>query len=143
MIIGLDVGDKRVGVACSDPSGKMALSRGAWERTNGLAERELVNLILAEGVTMVVVGLPVGENKEKNAQCERVERFCRRLLRRVPVMLVYVDEYASTQEALERLQAAGSSRRVAKRKNGVVDALSASIILQSYLDSHPRRGYSL
>jgi putative Holliday junction resolvase len=131
-ILGLDVGDKRVGVALSDPSGRYTSSLPTLLRAGGKAEDEILRLIELHGVKIVVVGLPLGAGGEKNEQCLKIENFCRRLLKRALVAVVYVDEHLTSEEAKERLQAMG--RRDFSK--GDVDAMSASLILQSYLDQN-------
>ena len=106
-----------------------------YARTGGVAEREILALIEKHSIRLLIVGLPLSDDGKKNEQCLRVENFCRRLKKRVEVAIEYVDEYASTYEAHEKLGLSGSSVQAA-RKSGRIDAASAALILQAYLDSH-------
>ncbi len=133
-ILGLDVGDKRVGVAVTDQGLLLAHPVATYERAAGKAEREIIAIIEARKVSTVVAGLPLSDDGEKNQQCEKVESFCRRLQKRVDVKLEFVDEYASSYEAEARLRSAGSRGKDMKR-SGKLDAAAAVLILQSYLDS--------
>ena len=143
MIIALDVGDSRVGVASTEPGTGIVSPVATYERANGVAEQEVLTLISRNGVTKVVAGLPLSEDGSRTEQCESVERFCRRLTKRAQVEIVYFDEYNSTQEAEERFREsrAGRSRKKSaqERHKGVIDALAAAIILQSYLDAQKRK----
>ena len=131
MFIAIDVGTKRVGLARSDDSNLLASPVGAFTRKGALVE--IISLLSAGGVEAVVVGLPLGERGEKTEQCLDVERFCRRIERRFKIKLIYVDEYLSSLEAREALGMASKPGR-RTRQTGLVDAMSAKVILQSFLD---------
>ena len=131
-ILGLDVGDKRVGMALSDASALIASPAGFALRAKGAAEEEIISLIKHEGIDRVVVGLPLDASNAPTPQSEKVKNFCRRLQRRVQVEIVYIDEFLSSVQAEELLR---EKARSARRQKGMVDALSASIILQQYLDT--------
>lgn len=136
--IGLDIGDSRVGVASAEESSPIATPTATFKRAGGAAEREILALLAEGNVKLVVAGLPLNASGARTDQCDSVERFCRRIEQRAQIKVFYVDEFASTAEAEERFRAAreGSSRRKvqADRKRGVIDALAAAMILQSYLD---------
>jgi putative Holliday junction resolvase len=138
--LGLDVGDVRVGVAALEHLAALPHPIATFQRANGEAEAEVLKLIAARKVERLVVGLPLGEQDERTPQCESVEKFCRRILRRAPtVQVAYVDEYASTITAEERFKEAraGRSSRRAKRseRRGHIDALAAVTILETYVQS--------
>jgi putative transcription antitermination factor YqgF len=137
-VLGLDIGDVRVGIACVDLSHGIPQPIGTFLRANGQAEERILRIIEEQGIATIVAGLPLGEKGERSAQCESVERFCRRISRRKPhILFSYVDEYGSTLEAEERFRAArlGQSRRRSEqaRKEGVIDALAAATILERFL----------
>lgn len=131
LILGIDVGTKRVGIAITDPDGRYALPHKTVLRAQGAAEAEILKLIASHRVHIVVVGLPLGRDGSKNDQCLKVQNFCRRLKKRVNVEIVYVDEHLSSEEAKEKLRSTGR-RSVASEE---IDAVAASIILQCYLDA--------
>jgi len=132
--IGLDVGNKMVGVALCDLHGKFATPHATYPRAGGKAERELLKLISERRISTLVVGLPLTEGGERTEQCGRIEQFCNRVQKRSTVGVVYIDEHLTTFEAEEQLRLAGLNHRNNK-KNGVIDQLSATIILQDYLNS--------
>ena len=111
MILSLDVGDRRVGTALSDNDEKFAYPHEGYERAGGRAEKEILHLIKDRQISVVVVGLPLGEHDERNEQCLKVEQFSRRIAKRAAVKLIFVDEYGSTEEAKERLLLSGRDER--------------------------------
>jgi len=134
-ILALDIGDKRVGTALSDEAGRMAFPHETFTRAGGCAEAAILRLLEERAIKLVVIGLPLDEKGNRTSQCASVESFRRRLERRAPgVEFVFFDEYCSSAEAEDRLREASSGRKN-NRQKGVLDALSASIILQSYIDA--------
>ena len=139
-IIGLDVGDARVGIALGDDTVRTASPFKTVSRGNGAAEREILELIQSQAAQKLVVGLPLSEDGAANAQCEKVKAFCRRIERRSSVKIHYVDEYLSSVEAEEKLKDSRprlkkTQKIRSKYEKGLIDAVAASIILQSFLDS--------
>lgn len=130
LILALDVGTVRVGTALS--SGILAQPHQTFERAQGVAEKEILSLIAERQIEILVVGLPLGDNGERTRQCDDVERFVRRLTRRAKVSIVFVDEYASSATAAERLRESGRGRKSVA--SGTLDAGAAAVILQDYLD---------
>jgi len=132
-ILGIDVGQRRIGLAISDTTGLIA--RGL--EVIHLKSKEnvfvyLKKLILDYEVSEVVIGLPKNMDGTLGEQAKKVKDFGTVLENLVPeVKVLYFDERLSTVEATKVLLNADISR--AKRKN-VVDKLSAVIILQNYLD---------
>ena len=138
-LLALDVGDKRVGLAMAAEGSFVASPYLTIPRAGGRAEREIVALISQHKIEQLIVGLPLGEGGEKNEQCLKVESFCRRIQKRVQIEIQFVDEYVSSYEAEEKLRLAGTSGKHLKR-DGLLDAASAAIILQSYIDAELSRG---
>jgi len=132
MFVALDVGTRRVGIARSDEGNLIATPVGAFTRKAALVE--IIGFITNGGVEGLVVGLPLGERGERTEQCLDVERFCRRIERRVKVALIYVDEYMSSVEARAELGMESKPGR-RTRQTGLVDAMSAKVILQAFLDA--------
>jgi putative holliday junction resolvase len=142
----LDVGERRIGVAVSDPSGRLATPLTIVERR--AAERDfqrIADLVRTEGAAQVVVGLPRTLGGEIGPQARRVRRWADRLAPYLSVPLVFADERYSTAEAARRLAGAGilsggarpAGRRGAHRAAGgkvYLDAAAAAVILQDYLD---------
>lgn len=136
--MGLDVGDKTVGLAISDELGICANPITIIQRTAS-AKKDLneVRRIAEEyNVGEIVVGMPFMLDGTKGIQAEKVEAFIEGLRRRVTVPVIEWDERLTTSEVERMLIAADQSR--AKRKQ-VIDKLAATVILQSYMDSKSSR----
>lgn len=129
-IIGVDVGTVRVGVATADPSVKIPFPTGIWPRAQYEAEKNLLKLIEERKASLIVVGLPLDKDGDRTNICETVEAFVRRLAKRTPVKIVYIDEAFSSVEASEKLSQTGSSGQH-------VDAFAACLILQRYFELNP------
>ena len=133
IVIGLDVGRKRIGVAASDPTGFLAsgvqvIERSAPER-DFAAIRAHVDRVHAE---RIIVGYPLSLSGESGPQAQEVERFVDALRDRVSVPVELWDERLSTLEADRRMMEAGVGGRKRRER---VDMAAATLILQSYLDS--------
>lgn len=137
-VLALDVGERRVGIAISDPTGTLArplqvLSRGS--REEDLAA--IKNLVADHGVDLVVVGQPLSLDGLEGPQARRVGRYMRVLADHLPVPVIAWDERFTTAEAEEIVrQGHGERDRRLARSSGRLDAIAAAVILQGYLDSH-------
>jgi putative Holliday junction resolvase len=130
--LGLDIGDKRIGVALSDPHGILASPLTIINRRDESQDiKAIVDIISQQGVGQVIVGLPRSMDGSLGGQAEKVRAFTRKLASRIPVPLEYRDERLTTVMA-ERLRRAVKSKKT-RRKAGD-DAQAAAIILQGYLD---------
>jgi putative Holliday junction resolvase len=129
-VMGLDVGDKTVGVAISDELGICASPRTVLPR-DGLEWAAVARMAEEEAVGEIVVGMPVSLSGESGPQAEKVARFIRTLRAKVTAPVREWDERLSTVEAERVLLAADASRA---RRRQVIDKLAATLILQSYLD---------
>lgn len=135
VIIGIDVGDVRVGVALATLSDSVVVPYDCFLRANGEAEERILTLAKERGVQTLVIGLPLNEDGTENEQCQKVRNFCRRIERRAALSIQFVDEYGTSCEAAEKLaQARSSGKRLGGAEKGRIDALSAALILQSYID---------
>jgi putative holliday junction resolvase len=134
VLVAIDVGDKRVGVALSDELEKFARPFDAWARAGGKAEREILRVISERQPSSLIVGLPLNEEGTQGEQVLKTRRFCERLVKRSGIKVIYVDEYLSSVEA-EQLLAAKGRRHARSGKKGMIDAFSAAIILQRHIDS--------
>ncbi|HEU4784664.1 MAG TPA: Holliday junction resolvase RuvX [Ktedonobacterales bacterium] len=139
VILALDVGAKRIGVATSDELGMLASPRTVIvRRSTQSALDEIVRLVQAEEATLVVVGLPISFDGALHSQAQTVRRFAERLrkmLDALSVPMVYADETLSTVVAEERLRAAGVRRERIRER---VDAMAAAVILEEYLEQQRR-----
>jgi putative Holliday junction resolvase len=133
--LGLDIGDRRIGVALSDPHGILASPLTIINRIDENRDIEaIIDIIKRQDVAQVIVGLPRSMDGSLGSQAEKVEAFTRKLASRVRVHVEYRDERLTTVMA-ERLRRA-VKRKKTKRKAGD-DAQAAALILQNYLDEGP------
>ena len=131
--LALDVGDKRIGVAVSDPLGILATPLTAIERTSDNSAIDAILEIAGEQEAgEIVVGLPVSLSGHFSEQTKSVVAFTRKLEARSPVPVKTADERYSTLEA-ERLLSQSKPKRA--RSRGEIDAAAAAVILQTYLDA--------
>ncbi|MEA2559492.1 MAG: putative pre6S rRNA nuclease [Acidobacteriota bacterium] len=133
--LGIDFGERRIGLAISDPEGRLAVPLTTLERRNDRsAVREIAEIARREEVGRLVLGEPVGLDGQRGEAAERVRRFGNRLagITGLPVRLI--NESLTTVEAQERLRAAGVDTR---REPERIDAVAAQILLQEALDSEP------
>ncbi|MGI6430379.1 MAG: Holliday junction resolvase RuvX [Syntrophomonadaceae bacterium] len=132
-IMGLDVGEKRIGIAVSDPMGWTAQGHSVLQRsslTKDLAKlRELCQQLECE---LLVVGLPRNMDGTLGPKAEEIQEFGGSLQENLGLPIEYWDERLTTRSAERVLIEADISRR--KRKQ-VIDKVAAVYILQSYLDA--------
>ena len=128
-VLALDIGERRVGVAISDPSGSVASPLQVIDTPERLGD-SVAGLIDEYNVGLLVVGLPLTLRGEEGPQARRVRQVAERVAERANVPLVYQDERLSSAEA-NRVMSGYSARR----RRGSVDKVAAAIFLQSFLDS--------
>ena len=140
-ILGLDLGDARIGLALSDPLGITAQPVGKIDSRGPTADLRQIRSIIAEHQAVeVVVGLPLHLSGKSGTRAEQAREFARRLGASVPGIPVELwDERLTTAEA-NRAMISGNVRR--RRRREVIDTLSAVLILQSYLDARSIGGKS-
>ena len=136
-VLALDMGERRVGVAVSDPTGTVARPLQTLVRGSRQEDFAAIAGLVAEyDVGLVVVGRPLSLDGTEGPQARRVIRYVEALAARLPVPVVLWDERFTTAAAREILrQSRGKKRRRQARSAGEVDAIAAAVILQSYLDS--------
>lgn len=137
-IIGLDVGDKTIGIAVSDAlmltaQGIETIRREAWPSDL----QRLQELIAEYDVDRIVIGLPRNMNGTEGERCDIVREFADHLKESISDKeIIFWDERLSTVAAERYLVAADVSR--AKRRK-IIDKMAAVFILQGYLDSNPQK----
>ncbi len=130
--LGIDFGTKRIGLALSDPEGRMAVPLDTLNRKDDRsALREIAAIGRREGVERFVVGEPVGLDGTRGEAADRARRFAERLAELTGLPVEMVNESLTSVEAAERLRAAGVDPR---RNPGRLDAVAAQILLQEALD---------
>jgi putative Holliday junction resolvase len=130
--LGLDVGQKRMGVAGCDGTGLIATGLMTIERTSFREDVEKLTKIVRErDVRVLVVGLPYSMNGEIGFQAKQVQKFAKRISAALQLPVEYVDERLTSVEAQEQLKA---QKRFSSRNKGAIDRQAATIILQQWLD---------
>lgn len=141
-VIGIDLGERRIGVAVSDASATLARPLKTIERGPSDAEaierlHAMIEALAAEdGVASVVVGLPSRLDGSPNRQTARVGAMVTLLSARLSVPVFTQDERLSSREAEERLSLGEKDWRKRKAK---LDAAAAAVILQDFLDARGER----
>ena len=131
-IIGIDYGDARVGIAVSDETGFLA-SAVCTINVSGMRDacKKTVNKIKELNGTAIVLGLPKNMDGSESFRVEKTRAFAEMLRSELDLEIIYVDERLSTVQAYTYLNITDFN---GKKRKKVIDALSAQIILQSYLD---------
>jgi putative Holliday junction resolvase len=132
-LLGLDVGQRRIGVAASE--GQLAVPLTIIEHESRAADLDRLAAIATEQeAEAIVVGLPLMMSGEEGEQARKTRRLGDALARRVDVPVVYHDERMSTLQVVGAAGArvAGARKR---REKPRIDDLAAAVILQSYLDT--------
>ncbi|HHT9130173.1 MAG TPA: Holliday junction resolvase RuvX [Candidatus Brocadiaceae bacterium] len=131
-IIGIDYGEKRIGIAISDPLGITAQGLPTIERTNIQEDlQKILNIIREKEVGEIVVGLPKHMNNSLGEKAQEVLAFVDLLKKHSNLPVSTIDERLSTVRAQRALLEGNLSRK--KRKDRV-DMIAAQLILQDYLD---------
>jgi putative holliday junction resolvase len=130
-LMSLDVGQRRIGVALSDPEERFAFAHATLHRDKLASDLAAVaRMVEDEGVGLVVVGLPRSLDGTLGRQAERTQHFGAALAERLAVPVVYWDERLSTVEAQRVLREAGHFGRAARAR---VDETAAMLILEGYM----------
>ncbi len=134
LIVAFDVGDRRVGVAFSDPFGEYAMPSDTYFRTGDMkADAEaLARLARERGAGKIVCGLPLEEDGAEGVQARKTRRFCQELERAAGIPVTFTDERYTTRAARGDLNQMGISAKKDKKKKSV-DSLAAAYILENYL----------
>jgi putative holliday junction resolvase len=131
-VLGLDLGQSRIGVAISDPERRVAVPIGTI-RTGAPGDvKAIAAIVREEGISQIVLGHPISLSGRKGEAADHAERFAQALNDFLHVPVVLRDERFTTIQAERQLGQAGVRGR-ARRE--VVDQTAATIILQDYLDS--------
>ena len=128
----LDIGDKRIGVAVSDPFNSYSLPVETYHRKNLKTDLAKIGEYVKEKcVTDIVCGVPVNFDGTPSVQTEKARFFIAKLVETLKINVHEVDERCSTCEAEEVLISQGKSR---EERKGLVDSLAAATILQGFLN---------
>jgi putative Holliday junction resolvase len=133
-VLGLDLGDARIGVAISDPERRLALPIGTVHVGQPPGELKAIAALVAEhDVTLVVLGNPLSMSGLAGPAARHAVAFADALGAAIHVPIEFHDERLSTVEAERLLRDAGATGHARRR---VVDRTAATVILQSWLDAH-------
>lgn len=133
-VMALDVGERRIGVALSDPTRTLAtplITIRAEPRATAL--KRITSLIREHDVTALVVGLPLTMSGDVGPQAALVQQFVEELRRVIAIPLTFVDERLTTVAA-ERMMI--DLKLKPEQRKARIDEVAASIILQDFLDAH-------
>ncbi len=130
-VLGLDLGQSRIGLALSDPDRRVAVALGTIRTGAPEDVKAIAALVKEHDVTEIVVGHPLSLSGDSGEAAEHAERFAEALRGFLGLTVTLHDERLSTVEADRGLSSAGVHRR---RRREVIDQAAAVVILQSYLD---------
>lgn len=131
-ILGLDIGQKRIGLAMSDPRQKIAFPKEVYERINMRQDIGYLNRVCKEqAVAGVVIGLPLGLNNEEENMCASIRSFAAKLFKKTQLPIIFIDERFSTSAVTKAMQEGDLKR---KTRHQLDDKLAAAYLLQIVLD---------
>jgi putative Holliday junction resolvase len=137
-ILAVDPGEKRIGLALSDPSATIATPLRVLQHQSRPVDAAIIAAVAAENeVACIVVGQSLDEEGKATPQGRQAARLAEAIRQQTEIPVVLWDESGSTQAAREAHIAVGGrahSRRL--RGRGHLDELAATVILQTYLDVH-------
>jgi putative Holliday junction resolvase len=149
VILALDVGARRIGVAVADPRGRLATPLGAVVRRDGRSDARaaIADVARERGATSLLVGVPLGPNGEETPRAASIRAFANGLAASLALPVAFRDERNTTQDALARRVAgvelpegrrhgarrppSPQAREAARRR---LDAMAAAVLLQAHLD---------
>lgn len=132
-ILAVDPGEKRIGIAISDPTGTIASPLAVLKHVSRPVDAATIaDLAREHQVWLIVIGKSLDEDGLSTTQSRRSERLVEAIQQQCDILIVPWDESFSTQEARQTRIEMGVNRR---KRSGHLDELAATLILQSYLDS--------
>ncbi len=136
-VLGIDLGKKRIGLAVSDPEGRIALPAGMLESRGREADLAAIGRLARErGVEQIVIGLPLHMDGHAGPEAEAARSFATALGRKLGIPVELLDERWSSVEAERTLRETGQSRR--RRRPGAVDTIAATLLLSTFLERRAR-----
>ncbi len=133
--IGLDLGEKRIGVAASDESGRIALPTATISGDQPACEiiADILNLADQHEAERIVIGMPTSLSGEAGPAAQKTAQFARALAAETNLQVITWDERLTTALAEKAMISANVRRRQRRQK---IDKVAAALILQNYLDTH-------
>jgi putative Holliday junction resolvase len=137
-ILGIDLGARRIGLAISDSDQRIAFPAGHLERAGLKRDLEAIGRVVSErGACRIVVGLPLQLDGREGTGAQAAREFARALGAATSLPVDLVDERLTTVEAERALREAPARTRRGRKQ--VIDAMAATLLLRSWLDSRPAR----
>jgi putative Holliday junction resolvase len=134
-ILAVDPGEKRLGIAISDPTGTIANPLAVLEHiSRPLDAAAIAQLAIEQQAGKIIVGQALDENNVPTPEGRKAARLAEAIQAQTELPVELWDESGSTQAAQQARRAMGVSR---KKRSGHMDDVAATVILQSYLDAHP------
>lgn len=136
-LLGIDFGNKRIGLALSDPSGTIATGYMTIQNDETTYSRisEIVN---EKEVGSIVIGLPITLKGGESQKTKEVRNFSSDLQKKVDVPVLFQDERFTTKNAMATMISMNTTQKQ-RRQKGKIDEIAAAIILQAYLDGEKNR----
>ncbi len=132
-ILAVDPGDRRIGIAISDPIGTIANPHGVILHVSRMIDAAAIARIAAdENAVLIVVGQALDENGDIGPAARKAQRLAEAIRSQTNLPVLLWDESGSTVEARTARQKMGIRR---EKRRGYLDELAATVILQTYLDS--------
>ena len=132
-ILGIDYGDKRIGLALSDPLGIIASGLGVYGSTTMTKDIDAIAAIAKQNdAKIIVIGLPINMDGTEGERASKTRAFGKNLSKVSGLEVIYKDERLTTISAHKAMTDVGVAK---KNQYKSVDTISAQLILQSYLDS--------
>ena len=133
-VVAFDVGDRRIGVAVSDPLGYTAQPLFTLHRTNHRADMKSIARVLRKhAVAEAVVGNPLHMSGDQSPQAAKAQQFAEELRAQFGLTVHLWDERLTTTEAHRHLDAGGHA--AGRERRQIIDQVAAVLILQSFLDA--------
>lgn len=132
-ILAIDPGEKRIGLAVSDPGGVIASPLGVILHSSLLEDLSKIEAVISEKqIDAVVIGESPGLDGEDNSSTRRARKLGEHIHARIGIRVEYVDESGTTNEAINTAFFLGKPK---KKRSGHQDSIAATLILQRYLET--------
>lgn len=136
-ILGIDFGDKRIGLAVSDTLCLIAQSLGHYKVKNQEEDKKYFKELASKyEISEIVIGFPLRMDGTQGLRVEKTKEFAEWLQKALNLPIIFWDERLTTQQALRILS---QQKMNHKRKKNLKDQISAAIILSSYLESKRKK----
>lgn len=138
-VLGLDIGEKRIGIAVSDPDERVATPLAVLDAKRVLGDGAELRRLLSDydDIGLIVAGLPRSLDGSEGPQAARTRVAAARIGEITCLEIRFVDERLSSAEAERRMAESGADSRA---RRGSVDMVAASLLLQTYLDARAGAG---